>query len=425
MSHTLLFLNPGHFHAALTLREIHPAVNEEIHVYAEEGPELRVFLDMVASFNGRGERPTRWRPAVYTGPDYMEKLISGRRGEIVIIAGKNDSKMAAINRLRQEGFHVLADKPWLIDVSGMDALAQATAAPPHVMDIMTGRFEITHLLPARLAGEPDIFGDFRADGGGPAISMDSVHHLYKIVNEKPLLRSAWYFDAAVQGDGIVDIPCHLVDKVLWLMRGEPVAYQRDVKLESARIWTTAVPPEQFARITGEPAYPSYLEKDLRDGVLEYACNGEFSFTLRGVSVRLMGEWRLEAPPGGGDTYQFLLRGSRADIAVETNAGTGFRPEVFIRPHDDPGKVEQALRNKVAQWEGEFPGLAVAPAKTGWRLEIPAALRTSHESHFPMVLNEFLGYLDRGDWPAGHAETLRTKYTLTAKASAMAWAGRTP
>ena len=35
MQYTLLFLNPGHFHAALTLREIHPLVNEEFHVYAE------------------------------------------------------------------------------------------------------------------------------------------------------------------------------------------------------------------------------------------------------------------------------------------------------------------------------------------------------------------------------------------------------
>jgi hypothetical protein len=307
----------------------------------------------------------------------------------------------------------------------MDALAQATVAPPHVMDIMTGRFEITHLLPTRLASEPEIFGDFRAEGDGPAISMESVHHLYKIVNGKPLVRPGWYFDAAVQGDGIVDIPCHLVDKVLWMMPGEPVSYERDVKLESARIWTTAVPPEQFTRITGEPAYPAYLEKDLRDGVLQYACNGEFTFALRGVPVRLMAEWRLEAPPGGGDTYQFLLRGSRADIAVEMNAGTDFKPEVSVRPHDDPGKVELALRAKVALWAGEFPGLAVVPAGEGWRLEIPGGLRTSHESHFPLVLDEFLRNLDGGSWPPGHEETLRTKYTLTAKASAMAWAGRTP
>ncbi len=35
---TLVFLNPGHFHAALTLRKSDPRVGEEIFVYAEEGP---------------------------------------------------------------------------------------------------------------------------------------------------------------------------------------------------------------------------------------------------------------------------------------------------------------------------------------------------------------------------------------------------
>ena len=67
MQYTLLFLNPGHFHAALTLREIHPLVNEEFHVYAEDGPDLRTFLELVASFNDRDERPTCWRPIVNTG----------------------------------------------------------------------------------------------------------------------------------------------------------------------------------------------------------------------------------------------------------------------------------------------------------------------------------------------------------------------
>ena len=36
-------------------------------------------------------------------------LISERRGEIVIIAGRNETKMAAVKHLHGEGFHVLAD----------------------------------------------------------------------------------------------------------------------------------------------------------------------------------------------------------------------------------------------------------------------------------------------------------------------------
>jgi hypothetical protein len=46
--HTLLFLDPGHFHAALTLRVPHPGIEDEIFVYAPPadgaGVELRDFL---------------------------------------------------------------------------------------------------------------------------------------------------------------------------------------------------------------------------------------------------------------------------------------------------------------------------------------------------------------------------------------------
>ena len=38
--HTLAFLDPAHFHAALTLGERHPRVRDEIFVYAPEGPDL-------------------------------------------------------------------------------------------------------------------------------------------------------------------------------------------------------------------------------------------------------------------------------------------------------------------------------------------------------------------------------------------------
>src|SRR5712691_11170839 len=72
--HTLLFLEPGHFHATLTLREPNPLVSPEIFVYSQDGPEgpgpeLRDFLALVERFNARAERPTRWRPVVVTSDD--------------------------------------------------------------------------------------------------------------------------------------------------------------------------------------------------------------------------------------------------------------------------------------------------------------------------------------------------------------------
>src|SRR5215470_11372215 len=62
--HTLLFLEPGHFHAALTLRMANPRVGDDVFVYARDGAELRDFLALAERFNQRVEQPTAWRPQV-------------------------------------------------------------------------------------------------------------------------------------------------------------------------------------------------------------------------------------------------------------------------------------------------------------------------------------------------------------------------
>lgn len=418
--YTLLFLNPGHFHAALTLRESNPLVSRDVYVYAEEGPDLEGFLALVRSFNDRAGRATNWNLIVYTGKDFLEKLISDKNGEIVVVAGKNDTKIESVARLHEAGFHVLADKPWLVDVGGVGALERATSKGALVMDVMTGRFESTHAIPTRLTGVPEIFGEFHAGSDGePAISMTSVHHLYKTVNGVPLVRPDWYFDAGVQGDGIVDIPSHLVDKVLWMMGARSWDFEKDVVLESARLWDTEISGEAFTRITNVPAFPDFLTGAVANGKLRYRCNGEFSFRLSGVPVRLRGEWHQEAPPGGGDTYVFLFQGTRAQIAVEMGPHTEFQSRVFVRPLPDQPGVGPALEQTLDSWQEEFPGVAAAPVSNGYEVTIPKVLRTTHEEHFAMVLAEFLGYLSAGEWPDQLAGTLRTKYTITARASELA------
>src|ERR1700752_935370 len=109
--HTLLFLDPGHFHAALTLRVPQAKVADEVFVYAREGPELRDFLTLLERFNGRASSPTRWRPIVTTSGDPLARLVEERRGDVVVLAGRNGGKARTIRRLHESGFHVLADKP--------------------------------------------------------------------------------------------------------------------------------------------------------------------------------------------------------------------------------------------------------------------------------------------------------------------------
>src|SRR5438552_17979218 len=110
--HTLLFLAPGHFHAALTLRSPQARAADEVFVYAREGAELRDFLALVERFNRRSPNPTRWRPVVTTCDDPLERLVDERRGDVVVLAGKNGGKARTIRRLHESGFHVPAGKPW-------------------------------------------------------------------------------------------------------------------------------------------------------------------------------------------------------------------------------------------------------------------------------------------------------------------------
>src|SRR5262245_32618115 len=118
--HTLLFLDPGHFHAALTLRVPQPRAADEVFVYAREGSELSNFLALVERFNRRAAHPTRWRPVVTTCDDPLGRLLDERRGDVVVLAGKNEGKALTVRRLHESGFHVLADKPWLVEPADLD-----------------------------------------------------------------------------------------------------------------------------------------------------------------------------------------------------------------------------------------------------------------------------------------------------------------
>src|SRR5712691_1677250 len=299
--HTLLFLDPGHFHAALTLRVPHPAIGDEIFVYAPDGVELRDFLALVERFNRRSEEPTRWRPTVLTSGDPLARLVTERRGDVVVLAGRNGGKARAIRRLHDAGFHVLADKPWLVEVGDLEDVRQSLGAPPLAWEIMTGRHDLAARLMKRLVDLPDVFGQFSGDG--LVLELESIHHLEKLVDGMPLRRPTWYFDVRVQGSGAVDIPTHLVDQTQWLTEGAGRAVDEAPKLLSARAWSTRVPAEAFQRITGEPAFPSELQPFVADNALEYRCNAELSYQVSGVTARVGARWDLVPPPGEGDRYR--------------------------------------------------------------------------------------------------------------------------
>ncbi len=419
--HPLSFLEPGRFHAALTLGARQAGVSDEIFVYARPGAELDDFLALVEAFNRRPERPTAWRPMLRTGDRPLDELIAERPGEIAILAGRNDRKMAAMRRLHDAGFHLLADKPWMAEARGLDDLRHLMAGGPLAVEMMTGRHDITSILTRKLVSERDVFGDFDVGSGKPTIEISGVHHLEKTVNGRPLRRPAWYFDVRVQGDGLADIPTHMVDQVQRLVT---VASRRasdappPLELLAARTWPTLVPRGLFARVTGQSEFPAELSDIVKGDELAYRANAELAFRLGAVTAALDTRWDLSAPPGGGDTHRSVIRGTRAEILLEQHAGTGFRRRLSVLPHDRDG-VRAALANAVAGWQAAHPSLSIVAAGAACEIRVPRSLDVGHEAHFPLMLADFLALVEGGRMPPELASATLAKYSLLAHAAAAA------
>ena len=414
--HTLLFLEPGHFHAALTLRSRNSRVDRNVHLYATPGPERDAFTALVHSFNSRRDDPTDWNLSIHESPDPERALVEERRGSAVVLAGRNQPKLGAIARLHAAGFHVLADKPWLTDGAALPDLERATAGGPLAMDIMTFRHEVVAGLTSRIAASRELFGELDPSSDGPTIDIRSVHHLLKVVNGAPLRRPAWYYDTRVQGDGLVDIQSHMTDQAQWLV-GDAGGFdfRRDYVLEGAERWSTSVPLDLFRASTGRGDFPDALREEVTDGVLALACNGEIRYRLRGVTVRQRAEWGQREPEGGGDAHGATLRGTDATIVARRGPETGFRAELHIAPRDAGQHFDSRLDEALSAWRRELPGLSRRPSSLGQELVIPAALHTPHEAHFAMVLDRFLDHLEGAAWPAELAARIRSRYTLLANA----------
>jgi len=401
----LLFLDPGHFHAALTLRVSHPRVADEVFVYAADGPELRDFLALIERFNRRPEGPTRWRPVVTTCADPLSRLVEERRGDVVVLAGRNGGKARTIRTLHDAGFPVLADKPWLVQPEDLDHIAASLSGGPLVMEIITGRHDVAAQVFRRLVGTPGVFGAFRDDG--PGIALESVHGLEKLVDGAPLRRPWWFFDVRVQGSGAVDIPTHMVNQAQWLVDGAP-------ELVSAKVSSTRVPLDAFRRITREPGFPPELQPFVQGDSLSYRCNAELLFRIGRVETRAVTRWDLSSPPGGGDSSVVVAHGSRADVRREQ----GVRRRVVVEPRKDGREVGRALTDGVLGWQDELPGVDVESADGGrYEITIPATLDGGHETHFAQVLDEFLELVDDHSWPARLVQETLAKYTLLAEAAA--------
>ena len=418
MTRSICVFDPGHFHAALLFFHSNPRVDRTIHVYAPPGPDVERFVALIDSFNARDGQATNWKLVSHIGDDALEKLIADRVGDVVVLAGRNGPRLALMHRLHDEGFHVLADKPWLTNSADLPHLEAITVGPPLAVDIMTGRQSAIADLRNAIIGTPSIFGALAGDTERPALEFTSRHHLLKRVDGKALKRPAWFYDIAVQGDGMVDIHSHYVDQAQWITADDHrFDVDRDVEILDAERWTLDVPLRLFQESTGELAFPDYLAAVVNGDVLKLACNGRIDYRLRGIPVRQLCEWGLREPEGGTDLHAFSARGENAELTIRIGPATDFKSEIRLRVRNEAG-----LTPALKQWSDVTPGLEARKSDDGYLLVVPPLASGSHEAQFPRVFDEFLDLLDTEIWPPDLMARIQTRYTLLARAREIALAG---
>ena len=429
----IMTLDPGHFHAGLVQKEMYPGVSPRVHVYAPLGFDLYEHLKRIAGFNKRKTDPTRWEMEIHAGGDPLQRMLAERPGNVVTMAGRNQGKIDRIKASVEGGLNVLVDKPWIInaaDFPKLEATFKAAESKKLIAyDIMTERSEITTILQKELIHAPDVFGQIqKGSESDPAVYIESIHHILKVVAGAPNIRPAWFFDVKQQGEGVADVGTHLVDLVQWMLFPEQVIdYKKDINVLSGKRWPTVMTLPEFSRVTNEKAFPDYLSAGVKDGKLDYYCNGAMTYALRGVHAKLDVIWNYEAPTGGGDTHVAIFKGSKASIEIRQGKEENWKPELYVVPNSasSKGEILAALKTKVAALQSKFSGVAVSERGNKLWVTIPDKFRDGHEAHFAEVMRRFLSYLrDPKSLPAWENPNMLAKYYTTTKGLEMGYRSAT-
>lgn len=424
----LVVLDPGHFHASLLQKSPLASVNDTVRVYAPEGAEVKQYLNDINSYNQRAENPTSWKEEIYIGGDYLSRMLSDRKGDVVVLAGNNQKKTRYILEAIKAGYNVLSDKPLAINKKDFDLLTKAYQLAQEkellLYDLMTERYDILNIIEKELLNNTDIFGELQKGSlNDPSVSMESVHHFFKNVSGKPLIRPVWYYDVAQQGEGIADVTTHLIDLVNWqCFPDEPIHYQSDVKVLKARHWPTRITLPEFIQSTQADSFPAFLNKYIKDNVLEVPANGTLSYTVKGINVHMKVIWNYAPPSDGGDTFTSVKKGSKATLKTVQDKESGFVKQLYLQkaPDIDAPEFEDRLQKAVKQLQTTYPFLSVKNINEGlYLIDIPQADRLGHEAHFSKVAESFLGYLHDKNMPEWENENTISKYYITTTAVELA------
>jgi type 1 glutamine amidotransferase/predicted dehydrogenase len=422
----LVTLDPGHFHAALIQKTMYPDVDPNVHVYAAENEDVKAHIARVNSYNKRADNPTKWQSFLYQGDDFFEKMIKQKKGNVVVLSGNNRKKTEYITKSLEAGFNVFADKPMVINADGFEKLKTAFVTAEKnkrlLYDIMTERFEITTMLQRELSKDASLFGTLETGTPeNPAITKESVHHFYKYVSGSVLTRPTWFMDVEQQGEGIVDVMTHLVDLVQWAAFPEQILdYKTDIKLNSAKRWTTDMSLNQFKTITKTAAFPDFLSKNVvKDTVLQVFCNGEINYQLKGVHAKTSVIWNYKAPEGTGDTHYSTMRGTKANLVIKQGAEEAYKSTLYIEPTANSTAFTEGVANALKKIQATYPDISFELIGQKYKVVIPEKYREGHETHFARVTEHFLEYLQTGNMPVWEVPNMLAKYYTTTQGLEMA------
>ncbi|HEX5791579.1 MAG TPA: putative oxidoreductase C-terminal domain-containing protein [Luteolibacter sp.] len=410
----LMTLDPGHFHAALVQKSMIPGVDPKVHVYAAEGADLKLHMARIDGFNTRAEAPTTWQTEVHVSDDPLSAMLKEKPGNVVVLAGNNALKTERILASVKAGLNVLADKPMAINPQDLELLREAFAEAQKkgvlLYDIMTERHEVTIELQRELSRMPELYGtQMPGTPEQPAVTKESVHHLFKYVSGKPLQRPDWFFDETIQGEGLCDVGTHLVDLIQWECFPEQILKTSDVEVLSARKWPTLISEDQFKKATALQGFTPALRAKLNaEGQLPYICNGEMIYTLKGVHCKVSVIWNFEAPQGAADTHYSLMQGSKCALILRQGAGQGYKPTLYIEPCAGE-KLGAAVTDAVARLQAKWPGVKAKATDKGWVLEVPDHYKVGHEAHFAQVAEAYFGYLKAGKLPEWEVPNILVKH----------------
>ena len=427
----LIVLAPGHFHANLLQKSTIAQLNDTVSVYtvSSEDAGLRQYLSAIESFNGRAEDPTAWYTTVYAGSDFMDKMVTDKEGNVVVLAGNNREKTEYLLKAVEAGFNVLSDKPMAINRKDFilleEAYADAEAKNLLLYDMMTERYDLLNIIEKELVNDPGFFGELQPGAPDePAVYMESVHHFFKEVAGAPLIRPAWYYDVEQQGEGIADVTTHLIDLLFWkCFPDQSIDYTRDIENITSTHWPTDISQQQFKQSTVESVFPEYLQKYLESSILKVYANGTINFDVKNHNVGLKVIWNYQAPAGGGDTFISTLKGTKAILRTVQDKEQNFVKQLYTQIAEGVDEKEYAnnLQKSIRKLQTTYPFVSFSPTanKGEYLIHIPIENREGHESHFKYVAESFFSYLVNRDMPEWEKTNTLAKYYITTKAVELA------